>query len=134
MYPFGTRDGVVPVSDGAGVVAAIGPRVTRFKVGDRVTTLLHQEHIAGPLSDQARRSATGGMVDGAMREYGAFQEQGLVSIPANLDFREAAALPCAGVTAWNALYGLGGMQLKPGDTLLAEGTGGVSTFAIQVRG
>jgi NADPH:quinone reductase-like Zn-dependent oxidoreductase len=75
----------------------------------------------------------GGAVDGTLREYGAFDENGLVPVPKNLDMREASTLSCAALTAWNALYGLEGRALKPGDTVLTQGTGGVSIFALQVR-
>lgn len=75
----------------------------------------------------------GGVVDGTLRDYAAFDEQGLVHVPKNLNFGEAATLSCAGLTAWNALYGLESRSLKPGDTVLTQGTGGVSIFALQVR-
>jgi NADPH:quinone reductase-like Zn-dependent oxidoreductase len=71
----------------------------------------------------------GGYIDGVLRQYGAFDEQGLVAMPSSLTFQEAASLSCAGVTAWNALFGL--VSLKPGDFVLTQGTGGVSIFALQ---
>lgn len=132
MYPFALKDSPIPLSDGAGVVAAVGSRVNRFKVGDRVATLFHQEHLAGSLDAKGRSSALGGALDGVLREYGVFTEQGLVSIPENLTLSEAASLSCAALTAWNALYGLESRALKPGDTVITEGTGGVSIFAVQV--
>jgi NADPH:quinone reductase-like Zn-dependent oxidoreductase len=132
-YPFPLKDGVVPVSDGAGIVVAVGSRVSRFVVGDRVATTLHQRHLAGPLDFRGRRSAIGSENDGALREYASFSEDGLVAVPNNLTLNEAATLPCAALTAWSALYGLEGHSLKPSDFVLTEGTGGVSSFAVQVQ-
>ncbi|KAK0367684.1 zinc-binding dehydrogenase [Colletotrichum limetticola] len=131
QFPFGFADGVVPGSDGAGVVEAVGAHVTRFKAGDKVTTLFNQGHQAGSLDAVSFGTGLGGFVDGAFREYGAFDETGLVAMPRNLSWAEASTLPCAGLTAWNALYGLEGRVLKPGDYVLTQGTGGVSLFAIQ---
>ncbi|EEU43372.1 uncharacterized protein NECHADRAFT_45382 [Fusarium vanettenii 77-13-4] len=130
-YPFPLKDGVVPVSDGAGIVVAVGSRVSRFVVGDRVATMLHQRHLAGPLDLRGRRSAIGSENDGSLREYASFSEDGLVAVPNNLTLNEAATLPCAALTAWSALYGLEGRALKSGEIVLTEGTGGVSTFAVQ---
>ncbi|KAF2755334.1 NAD(P)-binding protein [Pseudovirgaria hyperparasitica] len=131
MYPFGQRDGVVPASDGAGVVDAVGEKVTRFKIGDNVTTLFNAGHLAGALDPISAKTGLGGLVDGALRQYGAYNEQSVVAAPQNLNFMEAATLPCAGLTAWNALYGITGKQLKAGDWVLTQGTGGVSIFALQ---
>ncbi|KAH7222685.1 uncharacterized protein BKA55DRAFT_668225 [Fusarium redolens] len=131
LYPFPLKDGLVPLSDGAGIVVSVGSRVSRFIVGDRVATLFHQHHLAGPLDSRALHSGLGGSFDGVLREYAAFSEEGLVSIPGNLSLLEAASLPCASLTAWSALYGLEGRALKPGDIVLTEGTGGVSSFAVQ---
>ena len=132
MYPFPVRDGVVPGSDGAGTVEATGPRVTRFKKGDKVLTLFNQLHIAGALDPTIVASGVGGALDGTLRQYGAYSEQGLVAMPESLDFKQASTLTCAGLTAWNGLYGLESRALKPGDTVLTQGTGGVSIFALQV--
>jgi len=77
-------------------------------------------------------SGLGGFVDQVLHDYGAFDETGLVPMPANLSWQEASTLPCAGLKAWNALYGLESRALKPGDLVLAQGTGGVSLFAVQV--
>ncbi|KJX93524.1 zinc-containing alcohol dehydrogenase like protein [Zymoseptoria brevis] len=128
-YPFGQRDNVVPGSDGAGVVEAVGKNVKRFKKGDKVATLFNQGHIAGSLDPISVASGLGGMMDGCLRQYGAFDEEGLVHLPKNLNFVEGASLTCAGLTAWNALYGL--KPLMPGDWVLTQGTGGVSIFAVQ---
>lgn len=122
---------VVPCSDGAGTIAAVGSRVTRFKEGDSVVTLFNQAHLAGPLTPAALGSGLGGAVDGTLRQYGVFEESGLVHKPSNLSAIEASTLPCAALTAWNALYGVQSKALKPGDTILTQGTGGVSIFALQ---
>ena len=105
--------------------------MSRFKVGDKVITTLHQLHIAGNFDDRIPESALGANIDGTFREYGAFEEGGLVRMPECLSFVEAATLSCAGVTAWNALFGLTGKQLSAGQWILTQGTGGVSIFTIQ---
>jgi NADPH:quinone reductase-like Zn-dependent oxidoreductase len=120
----------VPFSDGAGEVVAVGESVTRWKPGDRVCPIFMQGWVEGePSSEKQRTSLGGGDLDGVLREYGAFGESGLVRIPEHLSFEEGATLPCAGVTAWNALICIG--NLKAGDTVLTLGTGGVSVFALQ---
>jgi NADPH:quinone reductase-like Zn-dependent oxidoreductase len=119
----------VPVSDGAGEVAAIGPGASRFKPGDRVVASFMPGWVEGPPDDDKARSALGGGGDGLLAEAAILPEQGLLPIPAHLSFEEAATLPCAGVTAWNALVEHGG--IKPGDSVLIQGTGGVSLFALQ---
>lgn len=120
---------LVPFSDGAGEVVAVGDSVTRFKVGDRVCPIFHQAWIEGEIDFGKAKKALGGDVDGCLREFGAFDENGLVLIPENLSYEEAATLPCAAVTAWNALTVSG--KVKSGDFVLLQGTGGVSLFALQ---
>jgi NADPH:quinone reductase-like Zn-dependent oxidoreductase len=120
---------MVPLSDGAGEVVAVGAGVTRFKAGDRVAGCFMQRWASGDLTDEKARSALGGAVEGVFAEQVAFAEDGLVRIPGTLTFEEAATLPCAALTAWNALVVSGG--LKAGDTVLVQGTGGVSIFALQ---
>jgi len=120
---------LVPFSDGAGEVVEIGADVTRWKVGDRVCPIFMQGWIDGELDYRKSKTTLGGDLDGCLREFGAFHEDGLVKIPEHLSFEEAACLPCAGVTAWNALIDSGG--LKKGETVLCQGTGGVSLFALQ---
>jgi NADPH:quinone reductase-like Zn-dependent oxidoreductase len=120
---------LVPVSDGAGEVAVTGAGVTRFKPGDRVVACFMPGWLDGPPDEEKAGSALGGGGLGLLAEEAVLPEQGLLSVPAHLSFEEAATLPCAGVTAWNALVTSGGV--KPGDTVLTLGTGGVSLFAVQ---
>jgi NADPH:quinone reductase-like Zn-dependent oxidoreductase len=119
----------VPCSDGAGEVVAVGDGVTAWRVGDRVAGIFMQNWLDGPPTAQKSRAALGGDVDGMLSEYVVLKETGLVSIPEHLSFQEAATLPCAAVTAWNALR-VG--EVKPGSTVLIQGTGGVSIFALQL--
>lgn len=129
FYPVGPRDTLVPLSDGAGEVAAVGPGTTRFKVGDRVAAIFFQRWISGRPAADTGASALGGALDGMLSEYVTLSEDGLVTVPAHLSFEAAAALPCAAVTAWSALVTRGRMQA--GDTVLLQGTGGVSVFGMQ---
>jgi NADPH:quinone reductase-like Zn-dependent oxidoreductase len=103
--------------------------VTKWKVGDRVCPIFMQGWIDGEIDYAKARTTLGGDLDGCLREFGAFDESGLVRIPDHLNYEEAATLPCAGVTSYNALYHSG--KLKPGETVLLQGTGGVSIFALQ---
>lgn len=121
----------VPFSDGAGEVVAVGYEVTKWKKGDRVMPVFVQKWIDGRPTDEKRRTAlgAGAQWQGVLREYGAFDEEGIVRIPDHLSYEEASTLPCAGVTAWHALVVSG--DLKAGDTVLTLGTGGVSIFALQ---
>jgi NADPH:quinone reductase-like Zn-dependent oxidoreductase len=123
-----TRD-TVPVSDGAGEVVSTGPGVARFHVGDRVAGAFFQVWKDGPRSSNP--PALGSPLDGMLAEYVALHEDGVVAIPAHLSFEEGAALPCAGVTAWHALMAAG-RPVRPGDTVLCLGTGGVSMLAMQL--
>lgn len=120
----------VPFSDGAGEVVEVGENVTKFKVGDKVTPIFMQNWIDGEISYEKRRSSLGGETDGVLREYGTFNENGLVCIPDHFSFEEAATLPCAAVTAYNALFESG--RMKSDDSILLQGTGGVSIFALQM--
>jgi NADPH:quinone reductase-like Zn-dependent oxidoreductase len=128
-YSRNLPPGLVPCSDGAGEVVEIGEGVTRVKPGDRVAGIFMQTWISGELDESKSKSALGGAIDGVLAEYVLFHEDGLVSVPEHLSYEEAATLPCAAVTAWNGLITSGG--LKPGDTVLVLGTGGVSIFALQ---
>lgn len=118
----------IPVSDGAGNVVAAGPGTSRFSPGDRVAANFMTAWISGPIDETKGRSALGGEIDGVLAEEVSLPEDGLVRVPDHLSFEEASTLPCAAVTAWHALMDSG---IKPGDTVLTQGTGGVSLFAIQ---
>ena len=118
----------IPCSDGAGEVVATGPGVTRFKVGDRVIPTFFQVWIDG--APPKNRGALGAPLDGTLAELIALHEDGCVAMPPSLSFEEAATLPCAAPTAWNALMNAG-KRVKPGDIVLCLGTGGVSMFALQ---
>ena len=120
---------MVPLSDGAGEVASVGPGVSRVKVGDRVAGLFMQKWLAGELTDSASKSALGGGNDGVLAEQVVFHEDGITPVPDHLTFEEAATFPCAGLTAWHALISEG--RIKAGDIVLVQGTGGVSLFALQ---
>lgn len=128
-YGAGDVSGRIPLSDGAGEVIAVGERVTRFKPGDRVAGTFFTRWIEGKATPDALSSARGGDVDGMLAEAIVAHEASLVHIPEHLSFEEAATLPCAGLTAWNALFTRG--KLQPGDFVLLEGTDGVSMFGLQ---
>jgi len=118
----------IPCSDGAGEVLAAGPGVTQWRPGDRVATIFMQNWLDGPPTPLKIKGALGGDIDGTMAEYMVLHENGVVAIPEHLSYQEAATLPCAAVTAWNALCA---GDVKPGGTVLVQGTGGVSVFALQ---
>jgi len=118
----------VALSDGAGEVVAAGPGVTRFKEGDRIVGAFFQDWIDGPPAGPARALGQSG-VDGVLAEYVVFHQRDAVPVPDNLSLEEASCLPCAAVTAWNSLVCQG--QIRPGQTVLCLGTGGVSIFALQ---
>ena len=120
---------LIPCSDGAGEVIAVGPGVTRAKPGDRVMGSFSQTWIAGEPARAKLAGTLGGPLDGMLAEQVVLHEEGITPIPAALSYEEAATLPCAAVTAWHALVVQGG--LKAGDTVLVQGTGGVSIFALQ---
>ena len=130
IYNPKARFPAIPLSDGAGEVVGTGEAVKRWKIGDRVCPIFMQSWLDGERSPEHSRTALGGGdLDGVLREHGVFSEEGLVRIPDHLSFEEAATLPCAGVTAWNALVCMA--KVKAGETVLTLGTGGVSIFAIQ---
>ena len=121
----------VPFSDGAGEVVEIGEAVTKWKIGDRVCSTVIPGWIDGGASAETAKTAiAAGNFDGVLLEYAAFNEESIVGVPENLSYEEAGTLPCAAVTAWNALVVSG--NIKEGDTVLTLGTGGVSIFAIQL--
>ncbi len=116
----------VPLSDGVGEIIGVGDGVTRVKLGDRVAGCFMQRWSAGALTDAAAKSALGGALPGILAELVVLHEEGVVHVPKHLTDEEAATLPCAALTAWNALG-----QVKAGDSVLVQGTGGVSIFALQ---
>jgi NADPH:quinone reductase-like Zn-dependent oxidoreductase len=120
---------LVPISDGVGEVVEIGAGVTRVASGDRVCPMFMQKWIAGEPDLTKITSTLGGPLDGVMQEYMVVNEEGLAMAPEHLTDEEAATLPCAALTAWSALVTEG--DVKPGDTVLLQGTGGVSLFALQ---
>jgi len=120
----------IPLSDGAGEVIAVGEGVHRWRPGDRVAATFSLGWLDGDMPREAPGLSLGGPIDGVLSEFVTLPEYGLVSIPDHLSFEEAATLPCAAVTAWNALFGL--VPLRPGQVVLVLGTGGVSVFAMQL--
>ena len=120
---------LIPLSDGVGEVVAVGEGVRRVVVGDRVCPVMIQSWISGPPTMERIISTLGGPLDGVMTEYMALNEQGVVKTPEHLSDEEAATLPCAALTAWSAVVADG--QVKAGDRVLVQGTGGVSLFALQ---
>ena len=127
-FPGARRD-LVPLSDGAGEIAEVGEGVRRFAVGDRVATTFFPRWLAGPMPVDGRAEQPGATVDGALSEYAVFSEQALIRAPAGLSHQEVATLPCAAVTAWQLFTGP--RPLLPGETVLLQGTGGVSIFSLQ---
>ncbi|KAI1052553.1 hypothetical protein LB507_009745 [Fusarium sp. FIESC RH6] len=128
-YPSGVAPGIVPGSDGAGEVVAVGSKVTRFETGSKVVTLFIQSHYGGPLTPKDLGTGVGGIIDRTLRQYGIFNEKGLVTMPKNLGYLEAGTLSCSALTAWNALYGF--KVVLPGDWVLVQGSGGVSISGLQ---
>ena len=130
-YPFPTTLPVVPCSDASATVLSTGPQVTQFQPGDRVCTLFNQTHQSGHITPADFATGLGGGLNGTLRRHAIFPETGLVLSPTNHTPLESATLSCAPLTAWNALYGLSSRGLKPGQTVLTQGSGGVSCAAIQ---
>jgi NADPH:quinone reductase-like Zn-dependent oxidoreductase len=129
-YRMPVKPSLIPLSDGAGEVVEIGAGVTRVKMGDRVAGCFFQRWIAGPMTADTHASALGGGIDGMLAEYVVLEEHGVVKVPAHLSYQEAATLPCAAVTAWHALAEHA--RIVAGETVLVQGTGGVSIFALQL--
>ena len=124
-------EGVVPLSDGAGTVSALGGGVEGLAVGDRVVIGFMPGWVEGRFSEAKKATGLGGPgVDGVLTERIAVPATGVVRIPDAMSFEEAATLPCAGVTAWSALFER--RPVQPGETVLLLGTGGVSIFALQL--
>ncbi|MHB1657139.1 MAG: zinc-dependent alcohol dehydrogenase family protein [Burkholderiales bacterium] len=130
QYPMSSEPGHIPLSDGAGEVVEIGSEATRFKVGDRVANTFFPRWFGGRFEMAYAHEQYGSDRDGWLTEYKAVDQEALVSIPVHLSFEQAATLPCAAVTAWSALSGP--TPVTAGDTVLTQGTGGVSLFALQL--
>ncbi|KAG4058349.1 hypothetical protein JG687_00013446 [Phytophthora cactorum] len=131
FYPAApVKDDLVPCSDGAGVVATVGGAVKDIHVGDRVIINISFDNLYGPLKSQAYM--LGGGVDGTLRQFTAVPAQAIIKVPAEckLDYVQLASLVCTGATVWNALYGY--VPMKPGQTVLFQGTGGVSITGVQL--
>jgi len=129
-YGGDQRDDLIPLSDGAGIISAVGQGVSADRVGERVAIGFMPKWTEGPFTAAKQADALGGgYVDGVLAEKIVVPATGVVTLPDDWSFSEGAAYPCAGVTAWNCLFG--GRGVRPGETVLVEGTGGVSTFALQ---
>ncbi|OWZ15308.1 hypothetical protein PHMEG_00011073, partial [Phytophthora megakarya] len=131
FYPAAkAKDNLVPCSDGAGVVAAVGDAVDEIQVGDRVIINITFDNMYGPLKSQA--FMLGGGVDGTLRKFAAVPAQAIIKVPEHckLDFVQLASLVCTGTTVWNALYGY--VPMKAGQVVLFQGTGGVSITGAQL--
>jgi NADPH:quinone reductase-like Zn-dependent oxidoreductase len=132
LYMGGTIDrDITPLSDGVGEVEAVGARVTQFKPGDRVAGIFSQGWISGPPHARAGPALGAPPAKGMLAEYVTLPEHGVVPLAQSLSFEEAATLPCAGVTAWNALME-GTPAARPGSWVAVLGTGGVSLLALQI--
>lgn len=130
-YLVTADDPIIPCSDGAGEVLATGPGVTRVQVGDRVVGSFFPYWMDGRTSPEKIRRSLGGDTDGMLAEEVVLHEDALAKIPASMSFQEASTMPCAGVTAWNAIF-VSSDGVKPGDTVLLLGTGGVSVLGLQL--
>jgi NADPH:quinone reductase-like Zn-dependent oxidoreductase len=128
-YPRNASQPTVIASDGCGEVVAVGDGVADFKTGDRVAGAFFQKWMTGPFAREYGASALGGAIDGVLTHFRVFDQAGLVRIPEHFSYQEGATLPCAGLTAWNAL--VPAMHVQAGDTVLLLGTGGVSIFGLQ---
>ena len=130
-YPNAIKNNLIPCSDSAGTVLEVGHEVKDFRVGDKVCNTFFQRYDSGLMTPEARTTSLGSTNDGVLRRYGVFPAAGLVHAPKTLTAVESSTLPCAALTAWNALFGLEGRKVKAGECVLTQGTGGVSIFAIQ---
>ncbi|PWZ03064.1 GroES-like protein [Testicularia cyperi] len=132
-YPAPTSPpaGLIPVSDGAGEILAVGPDVTNVKVGDRVVTHMCAPWTHGEIGNEMQATALGGGVDGVLARHAVLDQGNVLVIPDSMSFREASTLPVAGLTAFHCLFGFS-KTVQPGQTVLIEGTGGVSLAALQL--
>jgi len=129
-YPRAVKKGLVPTSDGAGEVVAVGEGVEAWQAGDRVMGLFHPRWFGGPMSAMMGRESYGDQTDGWLAERKVVSQEAIVRVPDHLSYEEAATLPCAGLTAWTALSGP--TPIRAGHSVLVQGTGGVSIFALQL--
>ncbi len=130
-YRMPVRENLIPLSDGAGEVVEVGPGVMRVKIGDKVAGCFFQRWPGGEMNaHEVAASALGGAIDGMLAEYVVLEDEGVVKVPEHLSVEESATLPCAGVTAWNAI--VHHAKLIAGQTVLLQGTGGVSIFGLQL--
>jgi NADPH:quinone reductase-like Zn-dependent oxidoreductase len=129
-YHVGVQPPLIPLSDGAGTVVAVGAEVTRIAVGDKACAVYLPDWVDGPVSPMVARRRLGGPSDGVLSEYLCLNEEEVVRVPEHIAAEEAATLPVAAVTAWHCLHHTG--QIRPGDDVVVQGTGGVSTAAIQL--
>ena len=120
---------LIPCSDGAGEIVEVGPGVTRVKTGDSVASIFFQNWLTGDITPGVFASALGGSIDGMLADHVVLHEDGVVHTPEYMTHEDASTLPCAAVTAWQGMVTKGFM--KAGDTILVQGTGGVSIFALQ---
>jgi NADPH:quinone reductase-like Zn-dependent oxidoreductase len=129
---YGSKTGnlpLIPVSDGVGIVRELGDGVSRVAIGDRICPLFMQGWISGPPNRERHSTTLGGPIDGVMAEFRCFPQDSVSKVPEELTDLEASTLPCAALTAWSALVEEG--KLQPGESVLIQGTGGVSLFALQ---
>jgi NADPH:quinone reductase-like Zn-dependent oxidoreductase len=129
-YRMPVADNIIPLSDGAGEVVAVGSGVTRMKVGDKVAGCFFQRWPGGEPPSDVQTTALGGAIDGMLAEYALLEEEAVVKLPPHLSIEEGATLPCAAVTAWHAM--VEHAKLTAGQTVLLQGTGGVSIFGLQL--
>lgn len=130
QYPGVLKRSVIPLSDGAGEIVGIGANVRSAKLGDRVMSAFYPYWSAGPISDEVTEFALGGSLDGVLAQLVCLPAGAAIPMPAHLSFEEAATLPSAAVTAWQALVEIA--KVRAGDVVLVLGTGGVSLFALQL--
>lgn len=130
-YPPPYPNQVIPLSDGAGEVVEVGEDVTEFKVQDKVVGTFFEQWIDGPMRTEYLAKSLGGSSHGTLAQYRIFEKESMVKMPSHLSYEEAATLPCAAVTAWNALAHNNLQNIGPDQTVLVLGTGGVAIFAIQ---
>jgi alcohol dehydrogenase len=129
-YPRKCVPGLIPTSDAAGEIVAVGEGVSAFAVGDRVIGAFHPRWFGGEMPSTIAKDSYGAESDGWLCELKAISQEAVVHLPEGLSYEEASTLPCAGLTAWTALTGPA--PIRAGHTVLVQGSGGVSVFALQL--